>query len=79
MSEKLVHLRAGPRDVVDVHQCVIKQKTEKVWPRRAAFYFSEAKILLIEVLGNMVSQYRKYTLGVMDMDMQAPGSKGRAL
>ncbi len=60
ISEKLGFLKAGPRDVVELHSEVIKQKIGNINFAKAQLYIEEGRLTLLELMGNLVSFYRNY-------------------
>jgi DNA-binding response OmpR family regulator len=62
MTEELIFLRAGPRDVIDIHTSTLKNKiTKDTNPQKAQAYYDEARILVLELMGNLAAGYRKYS------------------
>lgn len=57
-AQKLGFLRAGPRDVVELHALVLKKKTAGISPSKARFFIEEGKTLLIEFMGFLAAYYR---------------------
>ena len=57
-AQKLGFLRAGPRDVVELHAQVLKEKTVGLPPAKTKFLIEEGKTLLIESMGFLVAYYR---------------------
>jgi hypothetical protein len=64
MAERLGFLRAGPRDVVEIHSTVLQSKSSGVHPRKMQAYTEEGRLLVLELMGYLVSYYRNYSLGV---------------
>ena len=63
LSDKLGFLKASPRDVIEVHTNVLKLITADMKQQRTKVYHSEARLLLLEIMGNLVTYYRAYALG----------------
>lgn len=61
MAEELCYLRAGPRDVVDVYSAALQSKRAKTSKRRYQAYTEEGRLLLLEMMGYMVTFYKKYS------------------
>jgi len=62
LSEELAFLRVGPRDVIDIHTNALKIKTGKdTNQQKANVYYTEARLLVLELMGNLVSCYRRYS------------------
>ncbi len=64
MAERLGFLRAGPRDVVEIHSTVLQQKSSGVNPLKAQAYTEEGRLLVLELMGHLVAYYRNYSLGM---------------
>jgi CheY-like chemotaxis protein len=59
MSEKLGYSRAGPRDVVEIHSAALQRKAQEVPnPKKFQALSAEAKLMLLELMGYLVSYYR---------------------
>lgn len=63
MAERIGFLNAGPRDVVEIHASALKRKTSEAHNARAQAYIEEARVMVLELMGYLVSFYRNYSLG----------------
>jgi hypothetical protein len=63
IANQLGFLRAGPRDVVDVHTYTIRQRVRGTSVLRMQAYVEEGRLLVLELMGYLVSYYRSYALG----------------
>jgi PAS domain S-box-containing protein len=64
MAEELVFYKAGPRDVVEIHTRALKNKTASaVNSVRAQAYIEEGRMMLLQLMGHLASQYRIYSMG----------------
>lgn len=63
MAEQLGPAKAGPRDVIDIYVRALKAISQGVPPKKAQAYAEESRLLVLELMGNMVSFYRKYFAG----------------
>jgi hypothetical protein len=63
LAEQLGFLKAGPRDVVEIHSTALKIKTKGVTPQKAQAYAEEGRLMVLELMGNLVSHYRTYSIG----------------
>jgi hypothetical protein len=63
IANQLGFLRAGPRDVVDVHTHAIRQRVRGASVMRMQAYVEEGRLLVLELMGYLVSYYRAYALG----------------
>ncbi len=59
LAERLGFYGVGPRDVVDVHTGALKGKLTGVLPARGQAYIEEARVLVLELMGHLVSYYRR--------------------
>lgn len=55
-------LRAGPRDIVDLHAAAMKQREPTQGPKRAQLYLAEGRLRLLELMGRLVTIYRDHWL-----------------
>lgn len=64
LAERLGTLRAGPRDVVDIHTTALKNKSAQSNPLKVEFYAEEGRLIALELMGYLVSYYRNRCVGV---------------
>lgn len=81
IAEELVFFQAGPRDVVEVHVAALKEKTgSAVNHARAQAYIEEARVMVLQLMGHLVSHYRTYSVGTAAVKTrEKPGRKRRTL
>jgi CheY-like chemotaxis protein len=63
MVERLGFLKAGPRDVIDIHSAALKHKIADASPARAQAYVEEGRLTALELMGDLVSYYRNRSAG----------------
>lgn len=63
LAESLGFYGAGPRDVVELHTLVLSAKTKDAPSVKARALVSEGRFLVLELMGYLVSFYRKYYPG----------------
>lgn len=63
LVEQLGFLKAGPRDVVDIHSAALKKRAAHANPLKAQAYVEEGRLAVLELMGHMVSYYRNYSMG----------------
>ncbi len=63
IADELGFLRALPRDVVDLHGTVLRQKAHSVGARMYELYAEEGRYAVLELMGHLASYYRRYSLG----------------
>jgi FixJ family two-component response regulator len=64
LADELGALRAGPRDVMELHTTVLGRHLAHARLEETEAYAEEARLLVLELMGHLVSCYRAYTLGV---------------
>ncbi len=64
IAEELGSLKAGPRDVVDIHGRALKIKCNDAPPRKAQAYAVEGRIVVLELMGFLAAHYRNYSAGL---------------
>ena len=72
LSEQLGFLKAGPRDVVDIHTAALKKKLVGTTPKRAQAFTEEGRLQLLELMGYLTSFYLNHSL---DITKIPPSSK----
>jgi len=55
---------AGPRDVIDLHVTTLKKRLAHASREQASALTEEARLVVLELMGHLVTYYRSYTLGV---------------
>lgn len=63
IASHLGFLRAGPRDVVDIHTQAIRRRVKNAGVIRTQAYVEEGRLLVLELMGYLASYYRTYALG----------------
>jgi hypothetical protein len=63
LSEQLGFLRAGPRDVIDVHRAALQHKTANAPTQRAHAYTQEGRLLVVKLMGDLLVYYRALAMG----------------
>ncbi len=54
---------AGPRDAVDLHKAAMIDRLEAELARKSRAYIGEGRLLLIQLMGHLVSHYRRLSWG----------------
>lgn len=67
LSKWLGQLRAGPRDVVEIHSTVLKKKLDGVTSMREQALIEESRLLLLELMGHLINYYRVNFLAQQDV------------
>jgi DNA-binding NarL/FixJ family response regulator len=62
MAAELGFLRAGPRDVVEMHTDALRTKAAEMSPRSFEAYVAEGRLMIVELMGNLVTFYRRYSV-----------------
>jgi DNA-binding response OmpR family regulator len=57
---QLGFLRSGPRDVIEIHTTALRKQFEKVSAPKAQAFMEEGRIMLLELMGNLISYYRSF-------------------
>lgn len=65
IAEQMGFLKAGPRDVVEIHSTALQRKTRDVPSAKARAYLEEGRMIVLELMGYLSSFYRNYSLGGM--------------
>ena len=63
LAEQLGFLKAGPRDVVEIHSTALKTKSKGAASQKAQAYTEEGRLLVLELMGYLASYYRNYASG----------------
>lgn len=76
MAERLGALRAGPRDVVDIHIAALRNKNNQSNPIKAEAYAEESRLIALELMGELVSYYRNRSVYLVRPDQTNTGGAG---
>ncbi|MBR8832339.1 MAG: hypothetical protein N5P05_002284 [Chroococcopsis gigantea SAG 12.99] len=69
MADKLGFLKASPRDIVDIHTTSLKEKNQNVKLAKAQAYVVEGRLIVLELMGYLASFYRKYYIGLSNINL----------
>ena len=58
VASEVAELRAGPRDVVDLHATAMKKREAEQGAQRMQVYAMEGRLRLLELMGHLVTYYR---------------------
>ena len=67
LIEQLGYLQATPRDLIELHMSVVKQK-QSVAKQNKAFTI-EGRYLLLELMGKLAAYYRRYYIGLNKLNL----------
>lgn len=65
LCDQLGYLRAGARDIVEIHSLVLKKKLKDLPRLKAQTYLEESRLVLVELLGDLLGYYRAYYPGTI--------------
>lgn len=71
LGEKLGFLKASPRDAIEIHTKVLKEKSQDVPMAKAQAYVVEGRLMILELMGYLASFYRKYYIGLSNINLSA--------
>lgn len=69
LADKLGFLKASPRDVVDLHSTTLKEKNRNINLAKAQAYVVEGRLMVLELMGYLTSFYRKYYIGLNNLNI----------
>ncbi len=58
LAEHLGFLRAGPRDVIEIHMTSLERKSRGVQHKKAVAYTDEGRLMALELMGHLAAYYR---------------------
>ncbi|EAZ89994.1 response regulator [Crocosphaera chwakensis] len=71
LGDKLGFLKASPRDAIEIHTKVLKEKSQDVSVAKAQAYVAEGRLMILELMGYLASFYRKYYIGLSNINLSA--------
>ncbi|MBF0345165.1 MAG: hypothetical protein HQL06_13170 [Nitrospirae bacterium] len=60
LGQELGLLKAGPRDVLDIHVAALKHRAKEIRPDMLKNYLERSPLLALEFMGNLAAYYRNY-------------------
>ncbi len=69
LVEQLGYLQATPKDAIELHTAVLKQKQANFGPTKAQIFIAEGRYLLLEVMGKLAAYYQKYYIGLNKINL----------
>ena len=76
LAAKLSFLKASPKDIVDLHTKALKEKCDNLNLAKVQAYVDEGRLRLLELMGYLTSYYRKYYIGLSNLNiLSSPDSK----
>jgi hypothetical protein len=64
IADRLGMLNAGPRDVIELHKAAIARKVDGRTSRRTIRLIEEGRLLILQLMGQLVSFYRAMSWGL---------------
>ncbi len=68
LAEQLGFLKAGARDVVELHTFALRKKGETESVMKTKVYAAEGRLIVLELMGYLATYYRKYFIGLSKMN-----------
>lgn len=68
LARQLGFLQATPRDVIEIHTTVLKNKTQYN-ARKSQAYATEGRLIILELMGYLTAYYRKYFIGLNKINL----------
>lgn len=75
IGRQLGSLNVGPSDVVAIHADAFRQKIRDAKPQMAQAYIRESRLLIIELLSNLVTFYRNLSMGIQPAAISSSGQQ----
>lgn len=67
--EQLGYLQATPRDLIELHTAVLKQKQNDKSIKNTKAFTIEGRYLLLELMGKLLAYYRRYYIGLNKINL----------
>ena len=62
IGDELCTLKAGASDVLEIHSMAMELKSKEINPIYAEVFAGKARLILLELMGYLISDYRKHSL-----------------
>lgn len=69
LADKMGFLKASPRDVIELHTRTLREKNKDVTLAKAQMYVAEGRLMVLELMGYLTSFYRKYYIGLSNLNI----------
>lgn len=63
MADRLFRLKAGARDVTELHYHALRARTQREEPARARRYLEAGRLAVLELMGHLLNAYRTHHIG----------------
>ena len=73
MGDSIGFLKAGPRDVVEIHSTALKRKSSQTTPQKTHVYAEEGRLMVLELMGCLAAYYRTFSLGMRKIHFSDTG------
>lgn len=73
LAEQLGFLKAGARDIVELHTLALKKKSETESAIKTKVYADEGRLIVLELMGYLATYYRKYFIGLSKINAYKVG------
>jgi hypothetical protein len=64
LASDLGSLNVSPQDVIDIYLKALRIKSQKMVVKQFHYYSAEARLVVLELMGHLVSFYRNYSFGL---------------
>ena len=71
LAERMGSLRAGPRDIIDIHSQATRTKIREATAQKTKAYLEEGRLMVLKFMGYLVSHYRNQSFGASRAGMAA--------
>jgi CheY-like chemotaxis protein len=78
VAQRLGYLRAGPRDVIDLHTTVLQRLSSGANIKKVQSLVQEGRMMVLRLMGYLVSYYRYQSLGRLSENGQAGADQKQA-
>lgn len=67
-ADKLGFLKGSPRDIIEIHTTALKNKHKEANLSKIQAYVDEGRLRVLELMGYLASYYRKYYIGLSNLN-----------
>lgn len=64
LADQLGSFHVGPRDIIELHTLALKNTTQQASPPKAQAYTEEGRLMVLELMGYLVTFYRRHAIFV---------------
>lgn len=71
LADRLGFMKASPRDIIEIHTTVLKEKNHNINVVKSQAYATEGRLIVLELMGYLAGFYRKYYISLNNLNISS--------